>query len=308
MTDTARDRHAPTLVPLIGISQRCGTHWLSDLLTSHPDCRRPMARRGTGGADWEDLLLEGSDLLVRYASRTRQRWDPAFRTPALEDRLLASLGTGLARFATDPDDTSPDQATHVVTKSPTADGLEHLPRLWPGARPVLLVRDGADVVASATASFGGLAERWIRVWRAGAHSIITFLDAHPGIGLLVRYEDVVEDLAGSLVRICDHVGLDPANLDLDAARRLGVRGSSQAAGGAGPLSWEPAHPERFEPVGRGRDLPDDVRERLGWLAGDELRALGYAVPDAGRPAGHRLRDVAWSGARLTRRAVGTVRR
>lgn len=292
----------PVLVPVIGVSQRCGTHWLSDLLCLHPGCRRPTDRRGTRGADWEDLALAHAGLLSDYATRTRRRWDEAFRTDELESRLLASLGAGLAAFVADPYRERDGGASHVVTKSPTAEGLAHLPALWPGCRPVLLVRDGADVVASATTSFGGLPERWIRTWRDGARAILSFTRCHPGAGLLVRFEDLVADTEAELRRVCAHIGLEPSAIDPDRVRAVPVRGSSQVAAGTG-LHWRPATPAGFDPVGRGRALDPSVRARLGHLAGAELAALGYTVPEAGAAAGQRARDLLWGAARLGRRLV-----
>ncbi len=284
MHEGSTDPAPPVVVPVIGVSQRCGTHALADLLAAHPDCRRPTTRSATRGGDWEDLLLEHADALAGYAHRTRRRWDPAFDDPAAEDRLLAALGSALARFAADPfgdGDPADGTPTHVVTKSPTTAGLHLLPRLRPDARPVLLVRDGADVVASARASFGGSDERWIRVWRQGARDIRDFATTHPGTGLVVRYEDLLADTR-AVAAVCAHVGLDPDRLAVSSLTDLGVRGSSQTA--AAGLHWRPEAPAEFRPVGRGAALPSTVRQRLGWLAGPELAHFGYDVPPAGSAA------------------------
>lgn len=293
------------LVPVIGVSQRSGTHWVADLLAAHPSCRVALDRPGRAGAGWEDLALEPAHLLARYASTLRRRWGEGFDDPELETRLLRCLGDGLTRFVVDPDGAGGDaRETHVVTRSPTTAGLDLLPRLWPAARPVLLVRDGADVVASALRSFGGRPERWIRVWREGARAMRAFDDQHPGAAVVVRYEDLVADLEGELRRICVHVGLDHGRYDRDALAGAGIRGSSDTAAGAGGLHWRPQHPPRFTPVGRGRDLPPPVLARLAWLAGPELTHWGYAVPrPPDRPTLHRGRDLVWAAARLGRRTV-----
>lgn len=302
----------PVVVPVIGISQRSGTHWTADLLAVHPGCRHAMARTGQAGSGWEDLVFEQAHHLSSFAADVRRRWGQGFDDAAMEARLLTALGTGLASFVADPDGSAGTVGTpgrsltesHVVTRSPTADGLHLLPRLWPDARPVLVVRDGGDVVASALRSFGGSAERWIRVWRAGARQILAFGNEHPGVGLVVRYEDLIDDLGPQMTRILRHVGLDPGPYDFDRAADLGVRGSSDGAHGQGGVQWGPTHPDDFHPVGRKVSLPSATRHRLAWLAGPELASLGYDTADAPASLEHRMRDAAWAVARLGRRALG----
>jgi hypothetical protein len=320
----------PQVVPVLGITQRSGTHWLADLLACHPDCRPALRRPGLRDAGWEDLLLEQAPLLVRYAAAVRSRWDAGFRHDhALEDALLARLGEATLAFvaSVEPDGgatratpatgaacgAATGAATHVVTRSPTVEGLELAGRLWPGTPVVVLVRDARAVVASALASFGGSAERWIRVWREGARTILRARSAdRAGQLLVVRYEDLCHDLAGTMTRVLDHVGLDPGCFDAGAAGRLAVRGSSETAREAGGLHWQPVTPPRgFDPLSRGEQLPAAVRARLAWLAGPELAALGYSggghdraeAADAGR---QRLADVRWEVLRAGRRIAAAL--
>jgi hypothetical protein len=306
----------PQVVPVLGITQRSGTHWLADLLACHPDCRPALRRPGLRDAGWEDLLLEQAPLLARYAASVRSRWDVGFRhDQALEDALLARLGEATLAFvaSVDLDGGATGAATHVVTRSPTVEGLELAGRVWPGTPVVVLVRDARAVVASALASFGGSAERWIRVWREGARTILRARSAEWAEQLLVvRYEDLCHDLAGTMTRVLDHVGLDPGSFDAAAAGRLPVRGSSETAGEAVGLHWQPVTPPRgFDPLSRGEKLPAAVRARLLWLAGPELAALGYSggghdraeAADAGR---QRLADVRWEALRAGRRLAAAI--
>ena len=72
--------------------------------------------------------------------------------------------------------------------------VDHLLRLWPGARFVVLVRDGRDVALSLKRMpFGpnnawAAAQWWARGIRAGARAAAE----HPGAVLTVRYEDLAE--------------------------------------------------------------------------------------------------------------------
>lgn len=300
----------PTVVPILGISQRSGTHWLADLLAVHPACRLATTRPGRAGAGWEDLLLEQSPLLLGYARRVRARWGEGFDDPELEDALVEHLGRALLDLVATLDPHAAPDCTHVVTKSPTVAGLDGLPRLWPATRPIVLVRDARAVVASATRSFGGSPERWARVWREGARTILAAI-ARDDAGqlLIVRYEDLLEDLAPQVDRICRHVGLDPSSFDHAAAGRLGVRGSSQLADRPEALHWSPqAVGDEFDPLVRRDDLAPAVRTRVEWLAAAELDALGYDVTQPAPDLRQRARDLAWAVGRLGRRAIGAARR
>ncbi len=296
-----------SVVPVLGISQRTGTHWLAGLLTCHQDCRAALTEPGRDGSSWEDLLLVGAGSLVAYAEATAARWAETRDPAELAPRLLRHLGDGLREFVVAADPPEPDPSpSHVITKSPTVDGLQHLGRLWPGLPVVVLVRDARAVVASAQRSFGGSAERWARVWRHGARTALAArADDRDGQILLVRYEDLVEDLTATMDRICDHVGLDPARFDEAAARRLPVRGSSDSAGEGQSVHWRPLRPAAgFAPLERADRLPVAAQDRVRWLVGRELAALGYSVDPV--TTGHlaqRRRDATWAVARWARQAL-----
>lgn len=299
------------VVPILGVSQRSGTHWLADLLSCHSDCRPAVGRPGRAGSGWEDLLLEQSATLADYVRDVRTRWGAGFQDdPAMGQRLLRHLGDGLLEFVAIADGDVPGPSTHVVTKSPTVAGLDRVASLWPSTRPVVLVRDARAVVASAIRTFGGSPERWTRVWREGARMIVRCRAAdQSGQLLLVRYEDLQRDLLPEMARIWAHVGLDPGGFDEQAAGSLPVRGSSETANEGGGVHWDPVPAtEGFTPLHRGEQLTTPVLERIRWLAGAELEAFGYDV-GAARPGWHgqRGRDAAWAIARWGRRAPARLR-
>ena len=155
--------------------------------------------------------------------------------------------------------------------------VDHLLRVWPRARFVVLVRDGRDVALSLRRMpFGpnnawAAAQWWARGIRAGERA----QREHPDAVLTVRYEDVAEHPAREVSRICDFLGIAYRDdmLALDQVDRSRIV-PDQAA-------WFPTIFEGITTgaVGRWRREMGERDQRIfAALAGDELRAFGY---DAG---------------------------
>ncbi len=290
------DRPEPIFI--VGVSQRAGTHFLYDLLTQHEACAPALLADDEVQGTWEDYLVDRAGALLQYRGELASIWSATgLDGDGLGDQLLGTLGAGLASFlrALAGDGAG---GLRPVTKTPAAGHLDLFPRLFPGAGLVLIVRDPRAVVASATETFGGLPERWIRIWREGARQILAFRAAHPGRAVLVRYEDLVSDLEAALRPVLDHLDLDPAGFDLAAASALPARGSSAVAKAG--VAWQPVPvAEIGDPLGRGDRLAPQLVQRLAWLAGPEAHALGYDVAsDAPGPLGQRARDAWWAAGRF----------
>jgi Sulfotransferase family len=158
--------------------------------------------------------------------------------------------------------------------------VDHLLRIWPRARFVVLVRDGRDVALSLRRMpFGpnnawAAAQWWARGVRAGERA----QREHPDAVLIVRYEDLVRDPEGTVPRICEFLGLGftPEMLALERADRSKIV-PEQA-------SWFPTIFDGIDTraVGRWRrEMPRRDQRVFAALAGPELARLGY---DAGEPA------------------------
>jgi hypothetical protein len=158
--------------------------------------------------------------------------------------------------------------------------IDHLLRVWPRARFVVLVRDGRDVALSLRRMpFGpnnawAAAQWWARGIRAGQRAA----EAHPDAVLTVRYEDIATAPTTEIPRICDFLGVAYRDdmLALEKVDRSKIV-PDQA-------SWFPTIFEGITTgaVGRWRTemRPRDQRIFCA-LAGDELRALGYEVGPGG---------------------------
>jgi Sulfotransferase family len=161
--------------------------------------------------------------------------------------------------------------------------VDHLLRLWPRARFVVLVRDGRDVALSLRRMpFGpnnawAAAQWWARGIRAGGRAAAE----HPEAVLTIRYEDLAQRPGDEVRRLCGFLGLsysdDMLALEhVDPARIV----PDQAA-------WFPTLFDGINTsaVGRWRrEMGARDRRIFAALAGAELEQCGYAVEDAAGPA------------------------
>jgi hypothetical protein len=264
---------APTDVPIlvVGISRRSGTNFLASLLQLHPDCAPPEAPLR------EDHLLRDADLLLEYARRASERWPHRWGDrEAARKRLEGHLGDGIAAFLHHG-----VGAPRVVSKTPSPEHLSSYPALLPGARVIVLLRDGRSTVASLVHGFKWSFAKAVDEWARGAEAILDFqhrvLPSHPDLhARIVKYEDVVakprEELA-SLLEFCD---LDANRFDFDRAIDAPVIGSSFARADGGKLTWQPLEREEgFDPTERYSSWRRRQHERFEHVAGDLQRALGY---------------------------------
>lgn len=216
-----------------------------------------------------------ADHLDQYVDRVSQQWNPSWGDiDRLRDQLMANLGVGLTSFL---DERS--GAGRTVTKTPSVKNLECFLKLFPEAYLVVLVRDGRAVIESGIQSFGWNREWATHKWVEAADRIVRFDQKHRQADaryLIVRYEDLYDNLEGELRGILEFVGLDPDVYDFRAASQLPVRGSSKIREEGAELHWKPvAKPENFDPVSRYGHWTRAQHERFNWIAGQHLERLGY---------------------------------
>ena len=288
-----------------GILPRSGTNFLWDLLLIHSDCTR--ARTPVN----EDLFLDHSDDLVAFVSSVRAAWDPRWGTfnADITDRLYTALGDGLLSFLWT------DRDRRLVSKSPSVRHLDRFFSFFPRARLLILVRDGRAVVQSAMDTFGWNFDRACLAWADAARTIRRFQQvesAQADRWRLVRYEDLVDDVAGELRSIFEFLGLDPTRYDFEAAHNLPVRGSSAFGRDGDSVHWDGvAKDASFAPKERWRSWSAAQLARFDWLAGAELMELGYTssrvrFSSIGRTQ-QTLRDWRWHAADTARRAIYRTR-
>ena len=127
--------------------------------------------------------------------------------------------------------------------------VDHLLRLWPHARFVVLVRDGRDVALSLRRMpFGpnnawAAAQWWARGIRAGARA----QREHPGAVLTVRYEDLAQRPREEVRRLCTFLGLDYAD-DMLALEHVDPRADRARPGRLVPDAVQRHQHERGRPL------------------------------------------------------------
>lgn len=272
---TTLPEHHQTPIFILGILPRCGTNFLYDLLTAHPDCApaEPV---------WEDFLLYHADQLSNYTQTVFGSWNPKWGVTAdLQTRLLAHLGTGLSQFLTER-----AGGKRAVTKTPRTDHLQLFYQLFPGASLIILIRDGRSVVESGVQSFGWYRESANRHYARSAERIMAFQQGHsPEVYpyCVVRYEDLWTHQEAELRKIFNVVGLDAGLYDFEQAAGLPVRGSSTVKDSRQALHWKPVEkPKDFDPMKRFCHWGWFRHQRFNHLTGKFMTALGYEIQEGSR--------------------------
>ena len=154
--------------------------------------------------------------------------------------------------------------------------VDQLLELWPGARFVVLVRDGRDVAVSLRRMPFGPNNAWAAApwWARGIRAGEKAQAAHPEAVRTVRYEDLVARPRELVPEVCDFLGLTYSDdmLALEAADRARIVRDQK--------SWFPTIFDGIttDAVGRWRrDMTARDQQIFAARAGDELRRMGYEV-------------------------------
>ena len=282
---------------------RSGTNFLMDLLCSHPDVapgRWPVK---------EDLFLEHCDHLVRFVTNVREAWDPIWGEfpPDIEADLLRSIGDGLISFLWT------DRTRRLVTKSPGVKNIPRFHQLFPDAKLLILIRDGRSIVQSCVDTFGWDFDTAAYRFAEAGRELTDWLSAggQTSSSLVVRYEELVNDLGTTMMQVLDFLGLSWAAFDFSEADALPVRGSSFHRGaGRSAVHWDPVPKDSsFQPLQRWSSWDEGKLERFEWIAGRESRDLGYETALGKNPQAlsNRMRDLWWHVGKGRRRAVFKIR-
>jgi protein-tyrosine sulfotransferase len=285
---------------VLGILQRSGTNYLNNLLLLHPEIKSP-------GLVWEDFFLAHGDLLAFYMERVLSSWPHQWVEEVGAEfgssALLKYIGNSLIDFMEAqyrnrlekgfyplPERTP----VNLVSATPSVRNLHMFFDVFPNAAPIIIVRDGRALVESGVRSFGWDYDEGMRMWAAGARLIQDFCrnPKHEGKYLLVRYEDLYTRTEQEMGKVLDFLGLDRSRYDFQASQNLGVMGSSELVKTDGSLHWKSIDKSAgFNPLARASEWSPHLRSRFEWIAGEQMRALGYMMDKVSpRPTWNRLVD------------------
>lgn len=275
LADLSRVARGSTPPPILvlGVMPRSGTNFLRDLIAEHPDVAADPGRlyefpllQVAGGA-----AALGDDFLARFPRNAE--------VMGRRDVLALLAGAWLGALQREAG------GRRILLKSPHVQNLTLAPHVFAGAKIVLCLRDGRDVIDSSLntfsrwslsrKTFGQLAQEW----RLGAEAILAFAEggrlAHPDVSV-VRYEDLVADPEPALRGVLARLGLPAADYDFGRVAAMPVRGSSRGAGAA-EARWQPqARGADFQPLGRWAGWPAARKARFERIAGAVAREAGYA--------------------------------
>ena len=251
------------LILVIGLFRRTGTTHLRDLLCCHRDCvPSPIP---------EDFLLARSSLLIQYANETSASWGASSRTA--KPHLMDALRWSLMRFLS-----GGHESFRIVSKTPTVEGIELIDEVFPNAKVVLIIRDGRDTLESGRRSFNWNLLEGAKLWRKNVERLLSFQQERPGRALIVRFEDLVSDMRGTMTRVLEHCNLDNSRYGWEQAARAPVRGSSDQVRDTSErgMDWHPRiRSADFSPIGRWKSWSARDRQDFEAGAGDALWRLGY---------------------------------
>ena len=260
------DRAGPPIF-ILGMLQRTGTNHLWDLFGLHPDTEllRPV---------FEDHLVPWSPHLLAYVADVTRSWSSDWEVPPNEGVALRhALGDAIAGWV------AGHAGQRVVTKMPTVEQATNFFALMPNCPLIVLVRDGRNVSESMVGTFNMSYERVFRRWSRAADVVLELERAHgnkPHFAL-VRYEDLVDNPAATMRRLCETTGLDPDRYPYEQITSVPVRGSSTLRkSGSDSVHWNPVdRPAGFDPHSRWQVWTDHEHRRFNAVAGAQQRALGY---------------------------------
>lgn len=286
---------------IYGVLQRSGTNYLSRLLSYHPDVQQhPSVHE-----DW--LLFHASDLAA-FSTAISRRWQTSGWNIEADDSagLMLAFGSALLAYLEQP----VSEAGWLVLKTPSLWNLHLADAFFPKAKKIVIVRDGRDLIASGIRTFGWEFEHAVRRYAQAA----SYLGSNQATCefLLLRYEDLIGDLAGSINKVLEYIGLDLDSYTFDLAFNAPVVGSSQQAIRVGTQNrdfWKPVRKNAdFNSLNRWQGWSRFRKERFRWLAGDSLVALGYEAgayhqfPFMARLI-HSFLDLVWKIQRRLRRYI-----
>jgi protein-tyrosine sulfotransferase len=252
-----------------GVMPRSGTVYTGELLRLHPDIH------AYPNDLWEIPFLE----LTGDNLKTQEHFFRAFKQNlgkiGRQDFLPlfgASLIAYLYSFV--------PQGKRMLIKIPDVQYLTYFFTVFPYETPLLLMRDGRDLVASTIQSWPGKKFSDVcKLWANSVEMVKQFRIRYPEEKYgycAVKYEDVIAKPEEFIKTICNKYGLAGDSFPYGRIKDLPVRGSSTVKNTENP-TWDPMEkPINFSSLGHWKDWDHRKRTIFKKIAGKALIDSGYS--------------------------------
>jgi len=266
-----RGDHPPAII-IHGVMPRSGTVYTGELLRLHPDLH------AYPNEIWElpfleltgDLLAVQKHFFRAYKQNTGKIGGHDF-LPLFGASLMAYLYSFVPA------------GKRMLLKIPDVQYLRYFYTVFPCETPLLLMRDGRDLVASTINSwpdrdFGEVC----RLWDSSAMTMLDFQAQFPATihkYLAVKYEDVVKKPKEFVTSVCERYSLNQEKYPYNQIGLLPVRGSSTVENEMGKdISWVPIKkPEGFSSLGHWNDWDRRQKSVFKKIAGSTLIKSEYCI-------------------------------
>jgi protein-tyrosine sulfotransferase len=264
-----RGTERPPAIMLYGVQPRSGTVFVATLLSLHPDVHAHPDKM------YEVPFLAQSSPLATFQQRFLDDY-PRNRTRMKENDFMPLFGSAFLTYL----HSLVPPGKRLLVKEAGVEYLGRFPLVFPWEQPLLLLRDGRDVVHSSlrtwpSMDFTQACQRWAASARAMMEYARVFRNRSPGC-LLIRYEEALRDPEALVRATCRKVGLDVEAYPFDSMEEVGVIGSSSVSD-PGQVDWRHRdRPQDFRPTGHWQAWPARRKDRFKRYAGDALVEAGYA--------------------------------
>jgi hypothetical protein len=277
MTAIVTPTPRPTLVFIMSPVGRSGTNFLRALMIKSRLCQAPLGHSIAS----EDWMNANSHLLIKYAASVKQRHILASQAEPMvyeleEAMLLRQFGEAIRNTI------RYKHSRPIALKTPSSDGVSTVFNLFDDARLILLIRDGRDTCQSICRSgfiesYAQAFERWRDKVKQMTDYAGVYTENSRPLVLWVKYEDAFADPEATVRRIARFIGEGDAKLDMNGIRELPVFGSSEL--GRTPKDefvYQTLPVKRgFNPIGRWKSWPPEVKKLFKKIANEQLVDLGY---------------------------------
>lgn len=260
----------PPAIIIHGVMPRSGTVYTGELLRLHPDLYAYPNEM------WETPFLE----LTGDILRTQEHFIRAYKQNTSrmgEKDFLPLFGASFIAYLY----SFVPAGKQMLLKIPDVQYLNYFFAVFPHETPLLLLRDGRDLVASTIKSWPGKRfDDVCRLWAESTAMMLAFQRQYPQEAsryLTIKYEDVVSAPEAFVATACAIYGLDPAVYPYERIKDLPIRGSSTVKQARDrEVSWSPVDkPESFSPVGHWRNWTARQKGTFKKIAGKALIDAGY---------------------------------